>query len=106
MLYIFNGYSLKETIVVMEAALFISECILIGIYRISDAIPVCCIFMVSRPETQSMDFTFEQSEQGRRQPENILVEELERDSPMKYLGTTIEEEGGMGRRPQSGWEMP
>ena len=50
---------------------------------------------VSRPKTQFMDFNFEQSQQGNREPVNILGEELERVTHFKYLGTSMEEEGGM-----------
>ena len=42
-----------------------------------------------------MDFNFEQSQQGNREPVNILGEELERVTHFKYLGTSMEEEGGM-----------
>ena len=50
---------------------------------------------VSRPKTQFMDFNFEQNQQGKRDPVNILGEKLDRVSHIKYLGTSIEEEGGM-----------
>ena len=50
---------------------------------------------VSRPKTQFMDFNFEQSQQGNRQPVKILGEELERVTLFKYLITSMEEEGGM-----------
>ena len=50
---------------------------------------------VSRPKTQFMDFNFEQSRQGNREPVKILGEELERVTHFEYLGTSMEEEGGM-----------
>ena len=42
-----------------------------------------------------MDFNFEQSQQGNREPVKIPREELERVTHFKYLGTSMEEEGGM-----------
>ena len=50
---------------------------------------------VSRPKTKYMDFTFEHSKQGNREPLNILGEELERVTHFKYLGTSKEDEYGM-----------
>ena len=52
---------------------------------------------VSRLKTQFRDFNHycEQNQQGNREPVNILGEELERVTRFKYLGTSIEEEGGM-----------
>ena len=50
---------------------------------------------VSRPKTQFMDFNFELNKQGNREPIKILGEELERVTHFKYLGTRMEEEGGM-----------
>ena len=60
--------------------------------------------MVSRPKTQFMDFNFEQSQQGNREPIKILGEELERVTHFKFLGTSMEEEGGMklGSRERAG----
>ena len=60
---------------------------------------------VSRPKTTFMDFTFEQNGQGNREPVKILVEELERVTHCicKYVGTSIEDEGGKWRS-QSRWE--
>ena len=62
---------------------------------------------VSRPKTQFMDFNFEQSQQGNREPVKILGEELERVTHFKYLGTSMEEEGGMEteitKRVGAGW---
>ena len=49
-----------------------------------------------RPNIQIIDFTFQQNElEGNREPVKILREELERVTHFKYLGTSIEEEGGM-----------
>ena len=54
-----------------------------------------------------MDFNFEQNQQGNREPINILGEELERVTQFKYLGTSMEEEGGMEneitKRVGAGW---
>ena len=50
---------------------------------------------VSRPTTQYMDFNFVQNQQGKREPVKMLGEELERVTHFKYLGTSMEEEGGM-----------
>ena len=51
---------------------------------------------VSRPKTQFMDFSFEQNNaQGNRPQVKILGEEVERVIHLKYMGTSIEEEGGM-----------
>ena len=47
---------------------------------------------VSRPKTQFTDFYFEQNAQGNRPQVNILGEEV---THFKYLGTSIEEEGGI-----------
>ena len=73
---------------------------------------------VSRPKTQFMDFNFEQrkhpwwrsikkTEKGNREPVKILGEELERVTHFKYLGTSMEEEGGMEteitKRVVAGW---
>ena len=62
---------------------------------------------VSRPKTQFMDFNFEQNQQGNREPVKILGEELERVTHFKYLGTSMEEEGGMEteitKRVGAGW---
>ena len=46
-------------------------------------------------ETQFMDFNFKQSQQGNREPVKILGEELDRVTHFEYLGTSMEEEGGM-----------
>ena len=53
---------------------------------------------VSRPKTQFMDFSFGQNAQGNRPQVKILGEEVERVTHFKYLGTSIEEEGGMRLR--------
>ena len=62
---------------------------------------------VSRPKTQFMDFSFEQNAQGNRPQVKILGEEVERVTHFKYLGTSIEEEGGMetdiAKRVGAGW---
>ena len=50
---------------------------------------------VSRPKTQFMDFNFEHNQEGNREPVKILGEELERVTHLKYLGTSMEEGGGM-----------
>ena len=62
---------------------------------------------VSRPKTQFIDFSFEQNAQGNRTQVKILGEEVERVTDFKYLGTSIEEEGGMeteiAKRVGAGW---
>ena len=62
---------------------------------------------VSRPKTQFIDFSFEQNAQGNRTQVQILGEEVERVTHVKYLGTSIEEEGGMetdiAKRVGAGW---
>ena len=62
---------------------------------------------VGRPKTQFMDFSFEQNAQGNRPQVKILGEEVERVNHFKYLGTSIEEEGGMvteiAKRVGAGW---
>ena len=62
---------------------------------------------LSRPKTQFMDVNFDQNQQGNREPVKILGEELERVTHFKYLGTSIEEEGGMEteitKRVGAGW---
>ena len=54
-----------------------------------------------------MDFNFEQNQQGNRELVKILGEELERVTHFKYLGTSMEEEGGMEteitKRVGAGW---
>ena len=50
---------------------------------------------VSRPKTQFMDFSLGQNAQGNRPQVKILGEEVERVTHFKYLGVSIEEEGGM-----------
>ena len=50
---------------------------------------------VSRPKTQPMGCSFEQNAQGNRPQVKILGEEVERVILFKYLGTSIEEAGGM-----------
>ena len=64
---------------------------------------------VSRPKTQLMDFNnyFEQNQQGNREPVKKLGEELERVTHFKYLGASMEAEGGMEteitKRVGAGW---
>ena len=62
---------------------------------------------VSRPKTQFMDFSFEQNTQGNRPQVKIRDEEVERVTHFKYLGTSIEGEGGMetdiAKRVGAGW---
>ena len=62
---------------------------------------------VSRPKTQFMDFHFEKSQQGNREPVKILGEELERVTHFKYLGMSMEETIGMEteitKRVGAGW---
>ena len=62
---------------------------------------------VSRPKTQFMDFSFEQNAQGNRPQVKIFGEEVERVTHFKYLGTSMEEEGGMeteiAKRVGAGW---
>ena len=59
------------------------------------------------PKTQFMDFNFEKNQQGNREPVKILGEELERVNHFKYLGKSMEEEGGMEteitKRVGAGW---
>ena len=50
---------------------------------------------VSKPKTQFMDFYVEPNAQGNRPQVKILGEEVKRVTHFKYLGTSIEEEGGM-----------
>ena len=54
-----------------------------------------------------MDFSFEQNAKGTRPQVKILGEEVERVTHFKYLGTSIEEEGGMeteiAKRMGAGW---
>ena len=54
-----------------------------------------------------MDFNFKQNQQGNREPVKILGEELERVTHFKYLGMSMEEEGGMEteitKRVGAGW---
>ena len=54
-----------------------------------------------------MDFNFEKNQQGHREPVKILGEELESVTHFKYLGTSMEEEGGketeITKRVGTGW---
>ena len=62
---------------------------------------------VSRPKTQFMDFSFEHNAQGNQPQLKILGEEVERVTHFMYLGTSIEEEGGVeteiAKRVGAGW---
>ena len=51
--------------------------------------------MISRPKSQFIYFTFGQDNGQWREPVNILVDELQRVHRFKYLGTSVEETGGM-----------
>ena len=51
--------------------------------------------MSSRPKTQFIDFKFGQDDGQGREPVNILGEELQRVHHFKYLGSSVEESGGM-----------
>ena len=50
---------------------------------------------ISRPKTQFMDFNFGQDNGQEREPVKILGEELQRMHHFKYLGSSVEETGGM-----------
>ena len=50
---------------------------------------------ISRPKTQLMDFNFGQDNGQEREPVKILGEELQRVHNFKYLGSSVEEPGGM-----------
>ena len=50
---------------------------------------------ISRPKTQFMDFNFGQDSGQEREPVKILGEELQRVHHLKYLGSSVEETGGM-----------
>ena len=50
---------------------------------------------ISRPKTQFMDFNFGQDNGQEREPVKILGEELQRVHNFKYLGSSVEETGGM-----------
>ena len=50
---------------------------------------------ISRPKTQFMDFNFGQDNDQEREPVKILGEELQRVHHFKYLGSSVEETGGM-----------
>ena len=50
---------------------------------------------ISRPKTQFMDFNFGQDNGQEREPVKILGEELQRVHHFKYLGSSVEETGGM-----------
>ena len=46
---------------------------------------------ISRPKTQSIDFTFGQDNGQGREPVKILGEELQRVHHFYYLGSSVEE---------------
>ena len=50
---------------------------------------------ISRPNTQFIDFQFGQDNGQVRDPVKILGEELQRVHHFKYLGSSVEETGGM-----------
>ena len=50
---------------------------------------------ISRPKPQFMDFNFGQGNGQEREPVKILGEELQRVHHFKYLGSSVEETGGM-----------
>ena len=50
---------------------------------------------ISRPKPQFTDFTFGQENCQGREPVKILGEELKRVHHLKYLGSSLEERGGM-----------
>ena len=50
---------------------------------------------ISRPKTQFMDFNFGQDNGQEREPVKIIGEELQRVHHFMYLGSSVEETGGM-----------
>ena len=50
---------------------------------------------ISRPKPQFMDFNFGQDNGQEREPVKILGEELQRVHHFKYIGSSVEEIGGM-----------
>ena len=50
---------------------------------------------ISRPKIQFMDFNFGQDNGQEREPVKILGEELQRVHHFKYLGSSVEETGGI-----------
>ncbi len=50
---------------------------------------------ISRPKTQFMNFNFGQDTGQEREPVKILGEELQRVHHFKYIGSSVEETGGM-----------
>ena len=50
---------------------------------------------ISRPKTQFIDFQFGQDNGQGREPVKILREELQIVHHFKYLGSSVEETGGM-----------
>ena len=50
---------------------------------------------ISRPKTQFVGFNFGQDNGQGREPVKILGEELQRVHHFKYLGSSVEETGGM-----------
>ena len=50
---------------------------------------------ISRPKTQSMDFNFGQDYGQEREPVTTLGKVLQRVHHFKYLGSSVDETGGM-----------
>ena len=50
---------------------------------------------ISGPKPQFMDFNFGQDNGQEREPVKILGEELQRVHHFKYIGSSVEETGGM-----------
>ena len=50
---------------------------------------------INRPKTQCIDFTFGQDNGQGREPVKIIGEELQRVHHFKYIGSSVEETGGM-----------
>ena len=50
---------------------------------------------ISRPKTQFMDFNFGQDNGQGKEPVKIVGEELQIVHHVKYLGSSVEETGGM-----------
>ncbi len=50
---------------------------------------------ISRPKTKFMDFKFGQDNGQEREPVKIIGEELDSEYHFKYIGSSVEETGGM-----------